>query len=47
MQYRGPDGKSHTKQGFRTKNEAEKWAEKNAVNAAEGTWIDPNTDAPP
>ncbi|MCH6197488.1 tyrosine-type recombinase/integrase [Corynebacterium mastitidis] len=41
VQYRGPDGKSHTKQGFRTKSEAERWAEKNAVSAAEGTWIDP------
>lgn len=41
VQYRGPDGKSHTKRGFTTKNAAQKWAEKNAVNAAEGIWIDP------
>ncbi|MEJ4100874.1 hypothetical protein V5S96_10980 [Corynebacterium mastitidis] len=41
VQYRGPDGKSHTKRGFATKNAAQKWAEKNAVAVSEGTWIDP------
>lgn len=42
VQYRSPDGKSRTKQGFRTKNEAQAWAEKNATAVREGDWIDPN-----
>ena len=41
VQYRSPDGKSRTKQGFRTKTEAQAWADKNAVNTREGSWIDP------
>lgn len=31
VQYRSPDGKNRTKQGFRTKNEAQAWADKNAT----------------
>lgn len=42
VQYRSPDGRSRTKQGFRTKNEAQAWAEKNATAVREGDWIDPN-----
>lgn len=41
VQYRSPDGKSRTKQGFRTKTEAQAWADQNAVNTREGSWIDP------
>lgn len=42
VQYRSPDGKNRTKQGFRTKNEAQAWAEKNATTIRTGDWIDPN-----
>ena len=42
VQYRSPDGKNRTKQGFRTKNEAQAWADKNATTIREGEWIDPN-----
>lgn len=42
VQYRSPDGKSRTKQGFRTKNEAQKWADENAVHMHHQDWIDPN-----
>lgn len=42
VQYRSPDGRSRTKQGFRTKTEAQAWAEKNATAVREGDWIDPN-----
>ncbi|STC82202.1 site-specific integrase [Corynebacterium ulcerans] len=42
VQYRSPDGKSRTKQGFRTKAEAQRWAGKNATKIMEGSWIDPN-----
>ena len=42
VQYRSPDGKNRTKQGFRTKNEAQAWADKNATSIREGDWIDPN-----
>ena len=42
VQYRSPDGRNRTKQGFRTKNEAQAWAEKNATTIREGDWIDPN-----
>lgn len=31
VQYRSPDGKNRTKQGFRTKNEAKAWADKNST----------------
>lgn len=42
VQYRSPDGKNRTKQGFRTKNEAQAWADKNATTIRAGDWIDPN-----
>lgn len=42
VQYRSPDGKNRTKQGFRTKNEAQAWAEKNSTTIRTGDWIDPN-----
>ncbi|MBK4152694.1 tyrosine-type recombinase/integrase [Corynebacterium macginleyi] len=42
VQYRSPDGKNRTKQGFRTKNEAQAWADKNAVSIHQQDWIDPN-----
>ena len=41
VQYRSPDGKSRTKRGFRTKNEAENWAAANATAIATGGWVDP------
>ncbi|SQH03465.1 Arm DNA-binding domain-containing protein [Corynebacterium ulcerans] len=41
VQYRSPDGKSRTKQGFRTKTEAQQWADKNATTITEGSWINP------
>lgn len=42
VQYRSPDGRSRTKQGFRTKTEAQAWADKNAVDIHSQDWIDPN-----
>lgn len=42
VQYRDPAGKNKTKQGFRTKNEAQAWADKNATTIRTGDWIDPN-----
>lgn len=42
VQYRSPDGKNRTKQGFRTKTEALKWAETNAAKIHNHEWIDPN-----
>lgn len=42
VQYRSPEGRNRTKQGFRTKNEAQAWADKNATTIREGDWIDPN-----
>lgn len=42
VQYRSPDGKNRTKQGFRTKTEALKWAEVNAASIHTQDWIDPN-----
>ncbi|MCK7662001.1 site-specific integrase [Corynebacterium antarcticum] len=41
VQYRSPDGRARTKQGFRTKGEATSWAASNTVAADTGTWIDP------
>lgn len=41
VQYRSPDGKSRTKQGFTHKYEAENWAAKNTVHIYEQDWIDP------
>lgn len=42
VQYRSPDGRSRTKQGFRTKAEAQRWADKNATTITEGSWTDPS-----
>ncbi|WKE50375.1 site-specific integrase [Corynebacterium tuberculostearicum] len=42
VQYRDPAGKNRTKQGFRTKNEAQAWADKNSTTIRTGDWIDPN-----
>ena len=42
VQYRSPDGRSRTKQGFRTKDQATAWADKNAVSVRENDWLDPN-----
>lgn len=42
VQYRSPDGKSRTKQGFRTKSEAQAWADKNAASIHNNDWIDPS-----
>ena len=42
VQYRSPDGKNRTKQGFRTKTEAQAWSDKNAVAIHDQDWIDPN-----
>lgn len=41
VQYRSPDGRARTKQGFPTKTEARSWADKNAVTIREGDWINP------
>lgn len=41
VQYRSPDGRSRTKQGFRTKAAAQAWADKNATLMHEGQWINP------
>ena len=41
VQYRSPDGKSRTKQGFKSKDAASAWADRNAVSVREGEWIDP------
>lgn len=42
VQYRSPDGKSRTKQGFKTKTAAQAWADKNATAIREGGWVDQN-----
>lgn len=42
VQYRSPDGKSRTKQGFKTKTEAQIWAADNTVNIHTGKWINQN-----
>lgn len=41
VQYRSPDGKSRTKQGFATKKLAESWAADNTVSIDTGSWIKP------
>ncbi|MCL0120665.1 tyrosine-type recombinase/integrase [Corynebacterium pygosceleis] len=41
VQYRSPDGRARTKQGFRTKGEASSWAAANTVATDTGAWIDP------
>lgn len=45
VQYRDPDGKAHTKQGFRTKNEAQAWADRNATDVRENAWVNPSAGA--
>ena len=47
VQYRSPDGRSRTKQGFRTKDQATAWADKNATKVREGDWIDPTKTLTP
>lgn len=42
MQYVAPDTSRRTKQGFKTKDAAQAWADKNAVDTRTGDWIDPN-----
>ena len=39
VQYRSADGRGRTKRGFRTKTEAEAWANRNAVDLADGEWV--------
>lgn len=41
VQYRSPDGRSRTKQGFRTKTEAQAWADKNAASIHTQEWTAP------
>ena len=41
VQYRSPDGRNRTKQGFPTKAKAQTWADKNAVSINDGSWLDP------
>ena len=41
VQYRSPDGRSRTKQGFKTKDAAQGWADQNAVSINVGAWLDP------
>ncbi|WP_368921635.1 tyrosine-type recombinase/integrase [Corynebacterium striatum] len=41
VQYRSPDGRNRNKRGFRTKDEARKWAEKNAASITDGDWVNP------
>ncbi|MDK6259261.1 hypothetical protein QP119_02285 [Corynebacterium frankenforstense] len=43
VQYRSPDGRSRTKQGFATKDAAQAWAEKNATEVRTGEWLDPSS----
>ncbi|MEJ6019843.1 tyrosine-type recombinase/integrase [Corynebacterium sp. H113] len=45
VQYRAPDGTSRTKQGFRTKDEAQAWADKNATTIRDGQWISPTVES--
>ncbi|VEH79474.1 putative phage-related integrase [Corynebacterium kutscheri] len=42
VQYRSPDGRSRTKQGFKTKTEAQTWAADNTINIHTGKWINQN-----
>ena len=41
VQYRSPDGKSRTKQGFETKAKAQAWADKNAASIHTDAWTNP------
>ncbi|WP_304323866.1 site-specific integrase [Corynebacterium frankenforstense] len=43
VQYRSPDGRSRTKQGFATKDAAQAWADKSSSEVREGTWIAPSS----
>ena len=43
VQYRGPDGRSHTKTGFPTKTAAQNWAAANTTAITSGRWSDPAT----
>ncbi len=43
VQYLDPTGKYRTKQGFKTKYEAQAWADRNAVAVYDGEWIDPTS----
>ena len=45
VQYRSPDGRGRTKQGFRTKAEAEAWSAKNATDIHAGQWRAPTKTA--
>lgn len=42
VQYRSPDGKSRTKQGFETKAKAQAWADRNAASIHTDDWTDPH-----
>lgn len=39
VQYRSPDGRSRTKQGFKTKTEAQSWAAKNVLEIEDNQWV--------
>lgn len=41
VQYRSPDGRSRTKQGFQTKADAELWASRHVTSVADGAWTKP------
>ncbi|MDO4911308.1 MAG: tyrosine-type recombinase/integrase [Corynebacterium sp.] len=41
VQYRSPDGVSRTKQGFRSRREAQRWAAANTTTIDQGLWCDP------
>lgn len=47
VQYRSPDGKSRTKQGFRTKTEAQAWAAKTEANISDNDWTAPELGKKP
>lgn len=41
VQYRSPDGRNRTKQGFPTKAKAQAWADKNAASIHTDAWTNP------
>ncbi|PRQ12424.1 site-specific integrase [Corynebacterium sp. 13CS0277] len=45
VQYRSPDGRGRTKQGFLTRTAAAAWAAQNLTSIRSGTWIDPQAGA--
>lgn len=47
VQYVDPTGQRRTRQPFATKDAAQAWADKNAVESREGDWIDPDQAATP